>query len=45
MEKKVEAVRKMLFSRNLRELEIGLDFFEYYRKFVKRYAAITKSLI
>ena len=45
MEEKVDAVRKMSFPRNLRELETGLGFFGYYRKFVKDYAAIARPLI
>ena len=45
MEEKVEAVRKMLFPRNLRELETGLGFFGYYRKFVEHYAAIARPLV
>ena len=45
MEAKVDAVRKMAFPRNLRELETGLGFFGYYRKFVKNYTAIARPLI
>ena len=45
MEEKVDAVRKMAFPKNLRQLETGLGFFGYYRKFVKNYAAIARPLI
>ena len=45
MKKKLKIVRKIIFSRNLRELKIDLNFFDYYQKFVKNYAIIVKSLI
>ena len=45
MKKKMKMIRKMNFLRNLRELKIDLGFFEYYRKFIKDYAIIVKSLI
>ena len=45
MKKKVKTIRQMIFSRNLRELKTSLDFFGYYRKFVKDYAIIIRLLI
>ena len=41
----MKTIQKMIFSKNLRKLKINLNFFEYYRKFVKDYAIIIKSLI
>ena len=45
MDEKVEAVREMKFPRNLRELETGLGFFGYYRKFIEHCAAIARPLV
>ena len=44
LKKKTKAIRKLQFSRNLKKLNHGLDFFEYYRKFVEWYAWIEKPL-
>ena len=35
----------MKFSRNFRDFEIDLNFFDYYRFFVNYYAIITKSFV
>ena len=45
LEEKVEAVRGMSFPSTLRQLETGLGFFGYYRKFVPHYAAIARPLM
>ena len=45
MKEKMKTIRKMIFSKNLRKLKTDLNFFEYYRKFVKNYTIIIKSLI
>ena len=45
IEKKIEAIRNMKFSRNFRDLEVGLRFFDHYRFFVNHYAAIIKPLV
>jgi hypothetical protein len=44
VEQKVEAVRALAFPTNLQELEHGLGFFGYYRKFVPYFAAIARPL-
>ena len=45
MKKKIEIIRKLKFFRNLRELEVELSFFNYYRTFVNHYVVIIQSLI
>ena len=45
MKKKMKTIRKIILLRNLRKLKTDLNFFEYYRKFVKDYTIIIKSLI
>jgi hypothetical protein len=41
---KVAAVKVMLFPSTLKELEAGVQFFSYYRKFVPYFAAIAEPL-
>ena len=43
--KKMNVIRRMKFFVNLKELEIELKFFNYYRNFVDYYAIIFKSFI
>ena len=43
-EDKVEAIRLKDFPTNLRQLEAGLGFFNYYRKYVANYASIADPL-
>ena len=43
--KKVDVIRRIKFLKNLRELEVDLEFFEYYRDFVNHYITIIKLLI
>ncbi len=45
IKKKINAIKAMKFSRNLRDLEVGLGFFGYYRWFVDHYAAIARPLV
>ena len=45
IEKKIETIRNMKFSRNFRDLEVDLKIFDYYRFFVNYYAIIIKSFI
>ena len=45
VEKKIEIIRKMSFLRNLRELEMRLRFFDYYRFFVNHYAIIARFFV
>ena len=45
VEEKTEAIRNLDYPRNLRDLETGLGFFGYYRKFVLYYSAIAQSLL
>ena len=45
VEKKIEVIRKMSFSRNFKEFEMRLRFFDYYRFFVNHYAIIARSLV
>ena len=45
MKKKIETIKKMKFFRNLRELKVELNFFDYYRTFVNHYVAITRLLM
>ena len=45
LSEKIEIIRKMKFSRSLRELKVEFDFFEYYRIFVDYYVAIARSLM
>ena len=45
IEKKIETIRNMKFSRNFRDFKIDLKFFNYYRFFVNHYAIIIKSLV
>ena len=44
LEEKTKAIRELQFPRNLRELDHGLGFFGYYRRFVEWYAWIEKPL-
>ena len=44
MDEKVEKVRTIKFPESLQQLENGLGFFGYYRKFVKNYAGIVRPL-
>lgn len=44
-EEKTAAVRKLAFPNTLKQLETGLGFFGYYRKFVPFYAAIADPLV
>jgi hypothetical protein len=44
MEEKVEAVQALKFPETLQELEYGLGFFGYYRKFVQHFASISRPL-
>ena len=44
-EKKIEIIRKMSFPRNLKELEMRLKFFDYYRFFVNHYVIIARSFV
>jgi hypothetical protein len=41
---KVEAIRQMAFPTTLQQLEHGLGFFGYYRKFVPHYGAVVRPL-
>ena len=43
--KKIDAIRRIKFLKNLRKLEIDLEFFEYYRNFVNHYTTIARLLI
>ena len=45
IEKKIETIRNMKFSRNFRDFEIDLNFFNYYRFFMNYYAIIIKSFV
>ena len=45
IQEKIETIRNMKFSRNLRDFEVDLKFFDYYRFFVNHYAIIAKSLV
>ena len=45
MEEKVSAIRRMAFPANLRDLEVGLGFFGYYRPFVEHFASIARPLV
>ena len=42
MEEKVEAVLALKFPENLQEIEYGLGFFGYCRKFVDHFAGISR---
>ena len=42
---KKKTIKSLRFSWFLKKLEIKLEFFEYYRKFVSWYATIEKSLL
>ena len=44
VDEKVEAIKCMKFPDTLSELENGLGFFGYYRKFVRNFAAISRPL-
>lgn len=44
-EEKVEAIRQMKFPATLRDLEVGLGFFGYYRSFVDHFASIARPLV
>jgi hypothetical protein len=41
---KVAAVRNMVFPTNLRQLEAGIQFLSYYRKFVYQFSALAEPL-
>ena len=43
--KKINVICRIKFLRNLKELEINLRFFEYYRDFVDHYTTIARLLI
>ena len=45
LKKKIKIIKKIKFSRILRELTIVLKFFDYYRKFVLNYAIVVKLFI
>src|SRR5438046_10107858 len=45
VEEKTEVIRNLDYPRNLRDLETGLGFFGYYRKFIPHYSAIAQSLL
>ena len=45
LEKKIQVIKNLKFSRTFRELKIGLGFFDYYRKFVEWYVTIEKFLL
>ena len=42
---KTDAIREMDYPTTLNQLEIGLGFFGYYRKFVPHFAAIAQPLL
>jgi len=44
MEEKVVAIRHLEYPTNLADLECGLTFFGYYRKFVPNFAGIAEPL-
>jgi hypothetical protein len=44
VEEKVEAIRALKFLITLAELEYGLGFFGYYRKFVPHFIGISRPL-
>ena len=41
VEEKTKAIWNLDYLRNLRDLEIELGYFRYYRKFVPYYSVIT----
>ena len=45
IQEKTEAIRDLDYPQSLRQLETGLGFFGYYRKFVEYYAAIAEPLM
>ena len=45
VEEKTKVIRNLDYPRNLRDLETGLGFFRYYRKFVPYYSAIAQLLL
>ena len=45
IEKKIETIRNIKFSRNFRDFEVDLNFFDYYRFFVNYYVIIIKSFV
>ena len=45
LNEKIKIIRKIKFSRSLRELKIELNFFEYDRIFVNYYVTIARSLM
>ena len=45
IEEKTEVIQNLDYPGCLRDLETGLDFFRYYRKFVPYYSVITQSLL
>ena len=45
IKEKTEAIRNLDYPETLRQLDTGLGFFGYYRKFVPHYAAISKPLL
>jgi len=45
VQEKTEAIRDLDYPQSLRQLETGLGFLGYYRKFVEYYAAIAEPLM
>ena len=45
MQEKTEAIWDLDYSQSLWQLETGLRFFGYYRKFVEYYTVIVESLM
>ncbi|ERF69335.1 hypothetical protein EPUS_09241 [Endocarpon pusillum Z07020] len=44
LEEKVDAIRKKAFPKTLKQLETGIGFFGYYRKYVGHYSSIAEPL-
>lgn len=45
IQEKTDAIRDMVFLRNLRKLEYRISLFSYYRRFVRGYTTIVKPLV
>ena len=43
-EDKIEVIKKMLFFKTLKQLEVEVSFFNYYRQFIHHYVVIVKLL-